>query len=379
MRRRRDSGGYVMLAALLVMVLAATFALVVVAATSGIQAVEGSDASAWRAQSLERSALARTSGLLRWRPLLSGSAAGGDVSAGQSWETAWTAAPPLAGDRWPRLRVQVSTAAGKARRRDLLSVLLRAEPWASGVTCPADVEVAAPLVVGGSGVYVGGCLRGRENVSFEEAAGAVPGTLAGGPADVVHGETFPTAAVHGGAGIFELGAEIHEVPDAASYAEDTDRHTGLPVPEDWVVGPSAEFLLAASAAAVSAGPAWTDATLHLDQIGAATGPEAITGRCILLPPVDEITLLGALEPAAGRLLIIVPGDATVGSPGETTLLSGGLVVRGHLRVRGELLLEGSLHAGSIAIDAPTRVVVHADWRNRPLAGAAMMTIVEHGQ
>ena len=73
----------------------------------------------------------------------------------------------------------------------MLGVLLRAEPWASGVTCPGDVEVAAPLVVGGSGVYVGGCLRGRENVSFEEAAGAVPGLVAGGPADVVHGETFP--------------------------------------------------------------------------------------------------------------------------------------------------------------------------------------------
>ena len=368
-----------MLAVLLVMVLAATFALVVVAAVHGMQIVEGSDASAWRAQSLERSAIARTSGLLRWRPLMSGSAAGGDDAAGQSWQTSWTAAPPVAGDRWPRVRLQVSTAAGKARKRDVLSVLLQAESWASGVTCSGDVEVAAPLVVGGSGVYVGGCLRGRENVSFEEAAGAVPGLVAGGPADVVHGETYPAAAVHGGAGIFALGAEIHEAPDAASYALDTDRHTGLPVPEDWLVGPSAEFLLAASASAGSAGPALTDAGLHLDQIGAATGSDAITGRCILLPPLDEVTLDGSLEPAAGRLLIVVPGDAIVGSPGETTVLSGGLVVCGHLSVRGELLLDGSLHAGSIAIDAPTRVSVRSDWRDRPLAGATVMTIVEHGQ
>jgi cytoskeletal protein CcmA (bactofilin family) len=63
----------------------------------------------------------------------------------------------------------------------------------------------------------------------------------------------------------------------------------------------------------------------------------------------------------------------------TTALSGGLVVSGRLRVRGELLLEGCLHAGSIAVDAPTRVAVHADWRDRPLAGATVMTILEHGQ
>ena len=368
-----------MLAVLLIMVLAATFALVVVAAVHGMHLVEGSDASAWRALSLERSAIARTSSLLRWRPLTSGSAAGGGDTAGQSWQTLWTAAPPVAGDLWPRLRLQVSTAAGKARKRDVIGARLQAEAWASGVTCPGDVEVAAPLVVGGSGVYVGGCLRGRENVSFEDAPGAIPGLVVEGPADVVHGETYPAAAVHGGAGVFTLGAEIHEAPDGAAYALDTDRHTGVPVPEDWLAGPSAEFLLAASASAESAGPALTDATLHLDQIGAATGSDATTGRCVLLPSLDEVTLEGSPEPAAGRLLIVVPGDAVVGGPGETTVLSGGLVVGGHLSVRGELLLNGSLHAGSIAIDAPTRVLVRSDWRERPLAGAAVMTIVEHGQ
>ncbi|HEX5643172.1 MAG TPA: hypothetical protein VFZ86_12680, partial [Thermoleophilia bacterium] len=238
----------------------------------------------------------------------------------------------------------------------------------------------APLIVGGSGVYVGGCLRGRENVSFADAADAVPGLVAGSPADVVQGEAYPAAAVHSGVGIFALGTEIHEVADgAASYAQDTDRHTGLPVPDDWLAGPSAEFLLAASAVAGSAGPAFTGAGLDLEQIGAATGDDAITGRCILLPRLDEVTLSGSLDLAAGRLLIIVPGDATVGSPGESTVLSGALVVCGHLRVRGELLLDGSLHAGSIAIDAPTTVSVRSDWRERPLAGAVVMTIVEHGQ
>jgi hypothetical protein len=121
------------------------------------------------------------------------------------------------------------------------------------------------------------------------------------------------------------------------------------------------------------------AGLHLEQIGAVTGSDAITGRCFLLPPLDEVTIDGSLDPAAGRLLIVVPGDATIGSPGGTAVLSGGLVVCGHLRVRGEFLLDGSLHAGSIAVDAPTRISVRSDWRERPLAGAAVMTIVEHGQ
>ncbi len=367
-----------MLAALLIMVLAATFALVIVAAVHGMQSVESSDASAWRAQSLERTSLARMSSLLRWRPLLSGSAEAGDDAAGQSWSAVWTPATSVAGDRWPRLRVDVSTVAGKARKQDVLTVLLRAESWASGVTCAGDLEVNAPLVVKGSGVYVAGCLRGRENVSFEEAPGVVPGLVAEGPADVVHGDVYPAAAVHGGAGIFAAGVEIHESTDDASYALDTDRHAGLTAPEDWLVGPSAEFLVAASAAAEPAGPALTDATLHLDQIDAATGAATITGRCILLPPLDEVVLDGSQHAAAGRLLIIVPGDAVVGAPGTTTVISGGLVVCGRLSVRGELFLDGSLHANSLVVDAPATVSVLPDWRDRPISGAAVMTIVEHG-
>ena len=366
-----------MLAVLLVMVLAATFALVIVAAVNGMQLVEGSDASAWRAQSLERSSVARTSSLLRWSPLMSGSAEGGNDLAGQAWRTLWAPAPPVAGDRWPRLRMQVSTAAGKARKRDVIGALLQAEPWASGVTCSGDIEVNAPLVVGGSGVYVGGCLRGRENVNFAEATGAVPGP--GASADVVREEVYPAAAVHGGAGIFAFGVETHTSPGAASYALDTDRHAGLTVPEDWLVGPSSEFLLAARAAAEPAGPALTDAALQLEQIGAATGSAVITGRCVLLPPLDEVALDGAQDAAAGRLLIVVPGDAVVGASGATTVISGGLVVLGRLSVRGELVLEGSLHAESIVIDAQTTISVRTDWRARPLAGAPVMSIVEHGE
>ena len=78
-------------------------------------------------------------------------------------------------------------------------------------------------------------------------------------------------------------------------------------------------------------------------------------------------------------MLIVRGDAVVGEPGETVALSGGLVVYGRLQVRGSLLLDGSLHAGSMVIGAPTSIRVAPGWRERPLAGAAIPCVVEHGR
>jgi hypothetical protein len=57
---------------------------------------------------------------------------------------------------------------------------------------------------------------------------------------------------------------------------------------------------------------------------------------------------------------------------------GGLVVRGNLHVRSELSVEGSLHAGTLLVDAPTTVVVPADWRRRLLPGTIRPTVVELG-
>ena len=138
-----------------------------------------------------------------------------------------------------------------------------------GVTCARDAEVAAPLTVSGSGVYVGGCLRGRENVVFTAAAGA------GKPADAVRGEVFPAAAVHGGAGIFARNLEIHHDPSVpCEFPDDSDRHAGVPVPEAWLAGPSTEFLLAAGAEASAPGAAFSGGILRLDQVSPAAGAEA---------------------------------------------------------------------------------------------------------
>ena len=58
MSQRQASGGYAMLAALLIMTLAATFALIVVGAVYSLHVVEGADASGWRATAAEGEALA---------------------------------------------------------------------------------------------------------------------------------------------------------------------------------------------------------------------------------------------------------------------------------------------------------------------------------
>ena len=377
MNRRWSSDGYAMLAALLIMVLAATFALVVFGAVGSLQAVERSDAAGWRAEVVAGRAVAAATGALRWQPGAgSGVLEGQDPSARESWRASWAPAPRVVGDAWPRLRVDVLGASGGARRADELTMELRAEPWASGVTCREDAEIQAPLEVAGSGVYVGGCLRGRENVEF--VAGPSSVTPAGDPADGVRGDGFPAAAVHGGPGIFAGGIEIHEQAGDGLYTFDTDDDVGEAVPAPWLAPPSAEFLAAATAMAATPGDALVGARLSLDQIQVPAGGDAAGGSFVLLPAMDEVTIVGSTPTGAGRLLLIVRGDAVVGEPGETVAFSGGLVVCGHLRVRGSLVLDGSLHAGSMEIDAPTRVRVAPGWRQRPLAGAAIPNVIEHG-
>jgi hypothetical protein len=377
MKRTRSSGGYVMLAVLLVMVLAATFALVAVGAVHSLFSVEGADAAGWRAAGGESRALAAVIRSLRWRPsATTGAAEGGDAESTEAWQAAWTPDPVQAGVAWPRVAVATSASARRANHHERLVVELRREVWATGVTCAADADVEAPFSVAGSGIYVGGCLRGREHVIFLASGGAV--TPAGAPADVVRGEVFAEAAVHGGAGVFAGGVEIHDATGASEFAHDTDRHAGRAAPESWLAGPSAEFMLAAAQEAMGLGQALEEGVLMLDRIAPAAGAELTAGRCLLVPRADEVTIVGSPRADAGPLLVVVAGDAVIGRPGDTLTLSGALVVTGHLDVRGPVLIQGAVHAGHLSVDAPMSVVVPPSWRESPLSGAVQPTLVELG-
>lgn len=367
-----------MLAVLLVAALASTFALVVVVAVQSSQLVGAADTAGWRAAAARARAVTEACGAIRWRPATAdGSVTGGLPGQRESWAAEWIAAPPSATSPWVRRRIRVVATHGFAVRRDDLLVELRAEAWATGVTCSSDAEFRAPFVVDGSGVYVGGSVRGREEVQFP--LGAVGTTLAGEPADGARGDEVPAAAVHAGAGIFAGGLEIHapeSPPDA--FPSDGDPHTAAAPPAAWVAAPSAEFLAAAEVRAEEPGPALVGRVLTLDAVSEATSDELAAGRCLLLPAGDEVTIEGVLPAAAGPLLVVVQGDAVVGQPGTRVELNGGLVVCGRLRLRGELRLQGPLHAGSLVVEAPAFIALGPVWRERLLPGAARPVIVEAG-
>jgi hypothetical protein len=264
---------------------------------------------------------------------------------------------------------------GDSRRRDELIVEARAEEWATGVTCTGDAEFGAPAEMSGSGVYVGGCVRGREHVAFVSGAAGV--TVSGAPADCCR-RGGQAAAVHAAAGIFSGGVEVHDDAAPGTHADDGDLHTGESLPAEWVAGPSPEFLAAARNEAGAPGPALDGGVLRLDQVAPA-GPEGLLqGRCLLLPPGAEVCIEGEAPAEAGRLLVVVQGDAVVGQPGGTVSLDGALVVRGRLTVRGEFLLRGSLHAGSLETRSRLTVTLDPGWRGRLLPGAARPVVVEHG-
>jgi hypothetical protein len=362
-----------MLAALLVMVLGAAFALVVVAAVASTFEVGVADAEAWRADGARAEAVEAALAEARWRPAdLTGTVAGAEESRSETWSAEW-APCAAAATSWPCRRVDVTATSGAARRSDRLTVHVQAEDWATGVTCAGDAEFRAPFTVAGSGVYAGGCVRGREHVMF-----AGDGATEPDQPDYAHGEDFAVAAVHAAAGIFAGDMEIHDTATPVGYPDDGDQHTGEVGPAEWVAGPSAEFLLAAEAEAEAPGAALADGTLRLDALEAPGTGALSGGRCLLLPRGDTITIVGVAPAAAGRLLVVCPGDAVLGQPGEPVELQGGLVVCGRLDVRGDLRLWGSLHAGSLVSEAQAVVTLGRDWQAQPLPGAARPVVVEQG-
>jgi len=377
MRAAPSQRGYALLAALVVTALAAVFAAAAVAAVSARQSIVGADVANVRAQAAARQGLARACLELRRHPaalegLLSSSAVSADEVA---WRVSWVAAGSGAGAPWPAAAVQVEGSCGAARRILSAVLQLRAEPVPQGLVAAADVELQAPLLVSGSGLYSGGCLRGREWLELEG------GTIPAG--DGVHGDVWPLAGVHALGGVWSAGEEIHAGPQAGwEYPHDTDMHTGDNGVSPLVAPPDASLLVALRDAAVAPGAALQDGVLDLARLplsrplGAGGGPGDDGYVVVATPAQDaELRLVGTRPLGACPVVLVVQGAAALGEPGVPTTFNGALLVLGSLHVCGPSTLRGHLFARDLLVSAPLSLEIAGDWRTRPLAGLASPVLI----
>ena len=368
MRPASSQRGYALLAALVVTALAAGFAAAAVAAVSARQSIVGADVANVRAQAGVKQALARVCLELRRHPAaLEGALSSSGVAAGDAaWQASWVAADPGAGMVWPGVTVQIEGSCGAARKRLSAVLQLRAEPVPQGLATARDVELQAPLRVTGSGLYCGGCLRGREWLEF--------GTLE--PVDGVHGDMWPLAGVHALGGVWAAGEEIHAGPGVgAEYPFDTDMDTGDNEVSRFVAPPDTPLLIALRDAAVDPGAALHDGILDLSQLPLSPPPGSGAGAwddgyVVVASAAEgaELRLTGARPPGACTVVLVVRGDAVLGEPGVPTAFDGALLVLGGLRVCGLSALGGHLFARDLLVSAPLSVELAGDWRLRQLAG-----------
>ena len=375
MNRASSQRGYALLAALVVTALAAVFAAAAVAAVSAQQSIVRADVANARAQAAAREALVRVCLELRRRPsALEGELSSSGVSTGDAtWQASWVAADGGAGMLWPAAAVQVEGSCGDARKTLSAVLQLRAAPVPQGLVAGGDVELQAPLRVTGSGLYCGGCLRGREWLEL------------GSPdaADGVHGDVWPQAGAHALGGVWSAGEEIHAGPEAGGkYPYDTDMHTGDNEVSRFVAPPDASLLIALRDDAVAPGEALHDGALDLARLplsrplspGVGPGDD---GYVVVTSAAEgaELRLTGARPPGACPIVLVVQGAAALGEPGVPTAFDGALLVLGSLRVCGPSVLGGHLFAGDLLVSAPLSVELASDWRMRPLAGLVSPALV----
>jgi len=376
-RAASSQRGYALLAALVVTALAAVFAAAAVAAVSARQSIVGADVANVRAQAAARQGLARVCLELRRHPAalqgeLSSSAVSGDDAA---WRASWVAADAGAGALWPAAAVQVEGSCGAARRTLSAVLRLRAEPVPQGLVTAADVELQAPLLITGSGLYTGGCLRGREWLEF--GGGTIPA------ADGVHGDVWPQAGVHALGGVWAVGEEVHAGPQAGlEYAYDTDMHAGDNDVSQFVAPPHASLLVALRDAAVAPGAALQDGVLDLAQLPlsrplSAGGGPGEDGYVVVATPAQDAALrvVGTRPLGACPIVLVVQGAAALGEPGVPTAFDGALLVLGSLHVCGPSTLRGHLYARDFLVSAPLSLELAGDWRTRPLAGLVSPVLI----
>jgi len=230
------------------------------------------------------------------------------------------------------------------------------------------VELQAPLRVTGSGLYCGGCLRGREWLEL----GSVD------PADGVHGDVWSLVGVHALGGVWAAGEETHAGPQAGwEYPCDTDMDTGDNEVSPFVAPPDASLLVALRDAAVDPGAALHDGTLDLAELPLSPPPSVAAGAwddgyVVVATTAEgaELRLTGERPPGACPVVLVVLGDAAIGEPGQPTAFDGALLVLGSLRVCGTSTLRGHLFARDLLVSAPLSVEIAGDWRLRQFAGLA---------
>ena len=382
MRPASSQRGYALLAALLVTALAAVFAAAAVAAVSARQSIVGADLANVRAQAGVKQALARVCLELRRHPAaLEGTLSSPGVSSAEAtWQASWVAADGVAGMLWPAAAVVVKGSYGDARKALSAVLQLRAEPVPQGLVTGADVELQAPLRVTGSGLYCGGCLRGREWLEFGSlapAGGATP------PVDGVHADIWPQAGVHALGGVWSASEEIHAGLGAgAEYPYDTDMDTGHNEVSQFVAARGTPLLVTLRDDAVAPGAALHDGVLDLAQLPLSRPPGSAVGAwddgfVVVATAAEgaELGLVGARLPGACPIVLVVQGAAALGEPSEPTAFDGALLVFGSLRVSGPSVLRGHLFARDLLVSAPLSLELASDWRSRQLAGLVSPIVV----
>ena len=373
--------GYALLAALVVTALAALFAATVVAAVSSRQSIVSADAAGDRTRAAAREALVGACLELRRHPAAERGelTCPGKSSAEPGWHADWVpAAAPAPHDRWPAVALEVQVTSDSASRRLSALLSLRAERVPQGLVCSGDVELEAPVRVTGSGLYCGGCLRGREWLDFRPAAGSVLPA-----ADGVHADLWPAAGVHALGGVWSAGEEIHAAASLdPEHPYDTDMHTGGDGVRRFVLAPDPSLIVSLRDDAVAPGEALRDGVLDLAGLPAVRPfPGGVAARdegyavVVLVDEGVDLRLVGVRPPGACPLVLAVVGDATVGRPDLETSLEGALLVTGRLTTDGPTYVGGHLYAGSIVASAALSVAVGDDWRRRPLAGLVAPAVV----
>lgn len=362
MKRRTGRSGYALLAAVLITALAAVFSTAAVAAVGAALGVQASDTAADAAAAVAGEALDRAiAGLTRRPDRLPWACSGSSGAPAVAWDLTCTAVPGVDVTAAVRADVVAVARSAAARRRIHAVVELRPAPGGRGLAVAHDVTVAAPLVVSGGGLYSGGSVSGREYITFVDPAGSGSAP----PADHVRGDVWPVAAVHALGGIWASGVEEH---DGACTVPDTDVHAGSGDVESAVEPPSPALeTLLSQTADVKLTPGG-GGVVDLGALPAAPPAGAAGLVVFVVDPGAPVTVSGARAAGACAVVLVLEGDARLGSEDAPVTLTGAVLSLGALSVCAPTSVLGHLWASSLAVDAPLVVETPADWRRHPFPG-----------